>query len=608
MRRRVLSWLSASFLFFAAAGSVWAETPLREIRIIAAASSNFKKDPDWQKDIVQRVAYANKILERTFGLHFTVEKYAAWEPADETRGMPILVEELKKFPLPTGSHAVIGFHKMSQTMNSEKMEDLETVGTAQFFNGYIAIRDPQADLSQEQKQVILVHELSHLFGAVHISGESAIMHPSLPAAPEDHLDPENRQIILETRSVDFKKGIDSLSPEVLDHLISIYEKLIRLNPNSDFYYQLGDFYLKQGLEARAIATWEEALHYHFDDARIHYELGIFYYKSGRYDQAVLELGSAIAHYVLESQKKQKASVLSLLGAAYFEKDHEDQAVYTWLQGLTLDPDNRDLQANLAAAYLKKGDTDRALAELEKLHVKYPDDAAILSNLGSVALRKKNYEKAVYYFSESLAKNQEPSKNKKDYLFFIPEWSLRLDLGAAYGAMNDWPKAQHELERAKLLNPKNGDILRELGKVYVQQKQYKPGITELEAALQLRKDDPATYSLIAQAYAESGNASQAIAAAQQAIRYSNDNDFKSMLHKNMGLIYAQDQNKIKALEELKLAASLKWNDPDTHYNLGVVYLNQQDLENAERSFKTALSLKPDFKMAKDALKSLEQKKG
>lgn len=606
MKRSLRSWLSASFLFLFAAGTVWAQTPAREIRVTAAVSSSFKKAPDWQKDIQQRVARANKIFEQTFGLHFSVEKYLPWEPSDENRGMPILVEELKKFPLQSGNHVVIGFHKMSQAADSEKMEDIETVGTAQFFNGYIAVRDPQAALAEEEKQIILVHEIAHLFGAVHVSGNSAIMSTALPAAPENQIDPENRQIILQTRDVDFLKGIDSLSAQTLDRLISIYEKLIRGNPHSDFYYQLGDFYRKRGLEARAIAVWEEALRYHYDNPRIHYELGVFYYKSGRYDQAVQELGSAIAHYVLDSQKKQKANVLSLLGAAYFEKGHEDQAVYAWLQGLTLDSENRDLQANLAAAYLKKGDVDRAMTELEKLHTKYPDDAAILSNLGAVAFQKKDYDKAVYYFSESLAKNPAPSKEKKDYLFSIPQWTLHLDLGAAYGQKGDWLQAQRQFEKAKLLNPANEDILRSLGRVYVMQKQFKPAISELDAALRVRADNPETHALLAQAYAESGNSAQALASAAQAIRYTSDSEFKSTLHKNRGLIYARDQNYIKALEELKLAASLHWSDPDLHYNLGVVYLNRQDIENAKRSFKTALSMKPGFQPAQDALKSLEKR--
>lgn len=606
MKLSLRSWLSASFLFLFAAGSAWAQTPAREIRVVAAVSSEFKKNPDWKKDIQQRVAHANKVFEQTFGLHFSVDRYLPWDPADETRGMPILVEELKKFSLPSGSHVVVGFHRLSKALNSEKLEDIETVGTAQFFNGYVAIRDPQADLAEDDKKIILVHEIAHLFGAVHIDGKSAIMNAALPPLPENQLDPENRQILLQTRGVDFAKGVDSLPSETLDRLISIYEKLIRRNPHSDFYYQLGEFYRKRGLEARAVAVWEEALRYHYDNPRIHYELGVFYYKAGRYDQAVQELGSAIAHYVLDSQKKQKANVLSLLGAAYFEKGHDDQAVYAWLQGLTLDSENRDLQANLAAAYLKKGDVDRAMTELEKLHTKYPDDAAILSNLGAVAFQKKDYDKAVYYFSESLAKNPEPSKDKKDYLFSIPKWSLHLDLGAAYGQKGDWLQAQRQFEKAKLLEPKNEVILRSLGRVYVMQKQYKPAIAELDAALRLRADNPETHALLAQAYAESGNAPQALTAAAQAVRYSSDNVFKSALHKNMGLIYARDNNYIKALEELKIASSLNWSDSDLHYNLGVVYLNRQDVESAKRSFKTALSLKPGFQPAKDALASLEKK--
>lgn len=606
MKPARLNWLSASLLFLFFSASAWA-SPARQIQITAAVSEEFKKNPDWKKDILERVSYTNKIFEPAFGLRFRIENFISWNPADETRGMPILVEELKQFPLKSADHLVAGFHRLSAELKSEKMEDLETVGTAQFFKGYIAIRDPHSGLSPDQNQIVFVHEIAHLFGAVHVNHASAIMHPSLSVNPQGQLDPENQQIIRYTKNVDFLRGIDSLRPETIDRLIAIYEKLIRGNPHSDFYYQLGDFYRKRGFEARAISVWEEALRYQYTNPRIHYELGIFYYQSGRYDQAVQELGSAIAHYVLDSQRKQKANVLTLLGAAYFEKGFDDRAVFTWMQGLALDPDNRDLQANLAAAYLKRGDIDRSLAELEKLHAKNPLDVAILSNLGSVYFQKKNYEKAAYYFSQALIKNQPGQGKDSSYLFKIPKWTLLLDLGAAYAALGDWPSAQRELLKAKNENPKSDDILRELGRVYLQQKQHKPAQAELEAALKIKKDHPQTYALLAQSYAESGNPAQALSFADQAIRYSDDPALKAMLRRNRGMIYARDRNYIKALEELKLAAGLNWNDPDTHYNMGVVYVNRQDFENAKRSFKVALSQRPDFQQAKDALKNLENKK-
>ncbi len=604
MKSRTLRWLLVSF--FLAVPLARAEAA-REVKIIAAVSPAFKADDEWRKDIIGRVGYANKVFERTFGIHFSIEKYVTWEPPDESKGMPLLVEDLKKFTKPSADHVVIGFHKMSKALDKDVMEDMETVGTASFFEGRIAIRDPfGSQLVASQYQTILTHELAHLFGAVHIGASSAIMYPSLPQVPDEQIDPENSRIIQQTKTVDFLKGLDSLSPQTVDNLIAVYEKLIRANPQSDFYHQLGLFYRKRNLEARAIAIWEEALRYKYANPAIHYELGIYYHKAGQYDRAVQELGAAIAHFVLDSQKVYKANTLNILGAAYFEKDHVDQAVFTWMQGLVLDPDNPGLQSNLAAAFLKKGDIERASAELEKMHAKNPEDVVVLSNLGTLNMQKKDYVKAVEYFTKALEKSSAPQKDEPQRLLNpIPEWELRLDLGAAYAEMKDLTKAVQQLERAKAGKPGSPELRRELGRVYVLQKEFRKAITELDEAVKLKPKDAGTYALLAQAQAESGNAVQALAAAKEAIRYSDDKDFQASLHRNMGLIYAKDNNLIKALEELKIATSLNWNDPDAHYNLGVTYVHQQDWENAKRSFKTALSLKPGFTMAREALDNLEK---
>lgn len=606
MLRRLL----LSFLILAAVRPAFAETPSpRRIGIIAAVSPAFKENNDWRKEIITRVGYANKIFEKTFGLYFVVEEYKPWDPGADTLGMPVLVEGLRVFSPASPDKIVIGFHKMTHPQDSEKMEDMETVGTARYFQGQIAIRDPYGPWTQAQGQTVLVHEIAHLFGAVHVGGASDIMRPTLPDNPSEHLDPENRQIVQQTRGVDFQKGLDSLPDETIDNLISIYERLIRANPQSDFYHQLGLFYRKRNLESRAVAVWEEALRQNYANPLIHYELGVHYQREGNYDRAVQELGAAIAHYVLDSQKKQKANTLNLLGAAYFGKDMVDQAVFTWMKGLVEDPDNAQLQSNLAAAFLKKGDLDRAMTELEKLQAKNPGDPVVLSNLGTLSMEKKQFAQAADYFSQALEKNAGRGEDKEhtEMLSPIPEWELRLDRGSAYAEMKDDLRAAPELERAKGMKPDNADIRRELGKVYIHRKEYKKAMNELEEAVKLQPKDAGTRALLAQAYAESGNQVQALAAAREAIRWSDDKKDQALLYRNIGLIYAKDNDTIKAMEALKMSVSLNWNDADAHYNLGVAYARQQDWANARRSFETALRLKPDFQQAKDALAQLDRQK-
>ncbi len=605
MKRAIPSWLFFSGLLIFPAVLNAAPPALREIKVVAAVSPSFKQNPDWQKDIVERVGFANSIFERTFQLHFTVEKYQTWDLQDETREMHLLVEELKALSPPQPQRIVIGFHKMTKPFEKDRLEDIETVGTAMFFSGVIALRDPAGEFGAERGKFVLTHELAHLFGAVHISDSSAIMYFSLPEFPQEQIDPENTRIIQSTRAVDFKQGIDSLSGSALDGLIASYEKLIRQNPHSDFYRQLGLFYRKRGMEARAVSIWEEDVKYHYDDPLIHYELGIHYYKQGYYDRAVQELGSAIAHFVLPSQQKQKAATLNFLGVAYFEKDHLDQAIYAWMQGLVASPDNFELQSNLAAAYLKRGDIDRGESELLKLRAKHPDDPTVLSNLGSVAMERKKYEEAARYFSDALVKNVGSSNEKGGLLLTpLPEWELRMALGSAYLEMKNLSGAMTQLQRARLLKPDAADLRLPLARVYIEQKDYASALKELQAAVTAKKDNAYLYAMQGQVYAAMNRPQDAIAAAREGMRYASP-ELQAVLHRNIGATYAQDGNYPKAIEELKAALNLNWNDADAHYNLGASYARQGNLEEARRSFQNARRIRPNDALIRQALESLEK---
>ncbi len=532
-----------------------------------------------------------------------MEKFETWNIQDETREMSLQAEELKSLVRPEADKIVVGFHKMSRAFGKEQAIDMETVGTAAFFNGVIAIRDPFGEFGAEPGKFVLTHELAHLFGAVHVSGARAIMRPALEETPEEQIDPDNVQIIKSTRAVDFSRGLDSLSAQAIDGLTASYEKLIRANPHSDFYYQLGFFYRKKNMEARAVSVWEEAVRHNHDNPQIHYQLGMHYHKQGQYDRAIQSLASSIAHFVLPSQQKQKANVLNFLGVAYFQKDHEDQAIYAWLQGLTADPESRELQSNLAAAYLKKGDVERAYNELIKFQAKHPGDPVVLANLGSIFMQKKEFDKAAEYYSQALARTAAP-KDEKGLLSSLEEWDLRTDLGAAYIEMKQPARAVAEFTKAKNLKPGEERTARGLARAYIEMNDFSSAYRELKEALAKTPKDPYLQAMLAQSALSLGKKEEAVSAAREGIRNGKP-DLQAMLYRNLGTIYGSMGDFPKAAEALKAALNLDWKDADAHFNLGVTYANQQNFEEARRSFQNALRIRPDYGAAKTALADLEK---
>lgn len=596
-------------LFLPFSPKALAQGDIRKIKIIGAVSSEFKKNPLWQQEIRERIAFANQIFLKQFGLDFFLGQFEDWEPEDEKRESALLIEELRaKFAI-GADEILIGFHHMSQPYGQNTLEDADTVGTAEFFRGIVVLRDPFQEMSAMQKGTVLTHELAHLFGAVHISDENQVMNAVLPAEPMAALDPDNQEIIAITRRADFQQGLRSLPPEAIDSLIRLYEKLIRKNPHSDFYYQLGNFYEIQGQKARAVSVWEEAVRYQYDNPMIHWQLGLYYYDNSRFEAAIQEIGSAVAHFILPSQKEERAQAFNLLGVAYYEKGNLEEAIVTWLKGLSSDPDNPELQGNLAAAYLRRGDVDRGITELEKLVVKYPEDTTSLSNLGVAYIRKREFEKAAQSFQAALQKMKVvPREDQRKNILMqgASEATLRGNLGAAYLDMRRYDEALEQLLAARDLEPANADNLRNLCQAYTLKGEYDKAIVEIQAALQLKRDDPVLYALLAQAYAETGKKQNAIQSAREGIRYA-EAPLKASLYKNIAILYAQDQDYPAALTDLKNSLNFNWNDADTHTKLAMIQGQSGNAADAKRSLQTALRIDPHWKEAKQVLESLQTAK-
>ncbi len=582
----------------------------REIAVTAAVSSEFKKNPEWQTDIRDRVLFANQIFEKQLGIHFTVRGYIDWEPEDETRAMSLLLEELYSLKSPGPDEIVAGFHRMSKPFGKDNVEDIDTVGSARFFQGVAVLRDPHAEMAQPLPQVILTHEFGHLFGAVHIGGDNQIMHASAVPEPAPAFDADNAEIVRLSGGVDFQKGIASLSDAAIDGLIQIYERLIRANPHSDFYLQLGKFYRRRGQPARAVAVWEEAVRQRYDNPMIHHELGLYYFRAGRYEAAIQELGSAVAHFVLKSQQKDKAAAFNALGVAYYYKGSHEQSVFNWLKGLSVDPDNRDLQGNLAAAYLEAGDFDRGLAELQKLAVKYPKDAMVWSNLGVAALRKKDFPKAKEAFERALQLqanepvNTSSQAEPENVIREVPLAESHMNLGIALLEMGEPAAGTAELEKARSLDAQNFSIYRNLAHAYMAAGQPEKVLAVAEEGYRLKKDDPYLYALQAQAFAAVGKNAEAIQTARKALPWADDK-LKGELHRNIGALLAQAGRWTEAQAELKDAINLNWNDADAHTNLAYTYAQNGNWAEARRSFETALRIKPDHAAARKGLDQLAQ---
>lgn len=129
-------------------------------------------------------------------------------------------------------------------------------------------------------------------------------------------------------------------------------------------------------------------------------------------------------------------VLVLRGTVYREQGMFDEAEADLREALRARESDADGQAALA---LLLDETGRG-AEAESHHVRAialaPSNPALRNNAGFSLFLRGKYEAAIGYFQAAL--RQDPANRR-----------IRTNLGFAYAATNNWPRAAQELERGAL---------------------------------------------------------------------------------------------------------------------------------------------------------------
>ena len=161
-----------------------------------------------------------------------------------------------------------------------------------------------------------------------------------------------------------------------------------------------------------------------------------------------------------------------LGLVYMTKERIDLAVVHFEKAVQLKPDFSLAKNNLGSAYLAGKEWDKAIPVLEAVtgDMLYATPHFPLANLGWAYYNKGNYKKAQEYLKASL---------KLQPNFFIAQ----LNLGRTYLATGQLNAARSLFEAAALDNPKNPELLLEMGKTYRLLGDYSNAILALKGAIE-----------------------------------------------------------------------------------------------------------------------------
>lgn len=591
---RTAVFLLAGFSLAAEAGA--APVIPREIRVGVAVSSSFKTIHNWKGEFERRLAYASKIFDTEFKLKFKPAVYWDWNARNPEGDMDSLMEDLKsRFPLEE-TDIVIGLTRLEEIPSAEQIKDWHVLGRARPFSGYLLMRYPFNRLYTIQEETIMVHELAHIFGAVH-AGEDTIMAPVVDRQLPTRFDPQNRAIIMLTREMDFSKGTAMLDPRMMQTLLGSYMELINARQSYDFYYMLGVFYLNLGKDFEALKAWKAARDLDTDNPQIHFDIGTLYYKAGRYDEAIRELGQAVSGMTFPSQKRNKALALRMLGAAYFQKGNYSAAQNVWTRALASDPGNTEILADLGALKINSGQASQAVDDFLHVLRKEPDNIKALSYLGLAYYQTGRMVHALEYL-----KKAEVLMNRKDVsggMAPAQKAEIHRTLGQVYLKMNNPAEAVGQFEEA-CRSAGTPDCHKTLGEAYFQLGKWDQAVSELAAVLQIRKQDPDLYGMLGAALAQKGDLQRALSVFTEGLQYVTDRKIKAVFHKNIGYIFINAKNWNSAEKEFRDSVRDDWKSVESHFGLALACLQQNNINDAKSSLRTVLQLNPSHKEAREIL--------
>ena len=292
MKKILIATLAFMMACYSWAPLAFSATSVRKVRVEIAVSEGFRAQPNWKSEFLQRLTYASRIFESEFKIQLVPVKWKAWSGIRENENPRILLEDLQsKFPL-KDTDIVIGLTSVKGEA-PEAIRDPDTIGQARILSGYLVLRYPMNRLYRIQEQTVLTHELGHLFGAIHTLEPSSIMFPVIGKQIPVRFDAENHDIIMGTRWIDFRRGIETMPKVAIQRLLGSYLKMAVQDQPFDFFYMIGYLYMTLGQYEETLKSWQKAASILPGYPRIHYDLGMIYYKLGNQQKTVQELSQAI---------------------------------------------------------------------------------------------------------------------------------------------------------------------------------------------------------------------------------------------------------------------------------------------------------------------------
>jgi Tfp pilus assembly protein PilF len=284
----------------------------------------------------------------------------------------------------------------------------------------------------------------------------------------------------------------------------------------------------------------------------------------------------------------------IMAVMYERLDEVDQAIAEYKKVLKVDSKNSVIHLSLALSYIKKNEFDKAVKEL-KLIAQFDPQAvqphAILALIYSTQNKPKEasqeYEIALQNASKLQPKNIEIYKS----------------LGAIYLQQKKLQEAQNTFLLILDLSPVDAEAHFYLANIYDELKNRPKAKEELKKALEVKSDFHEALNYLGYIYVEENkNLDQAEKMIKKALELEPNS---GAYIDSLGWLYFKQGKLQEAIQQLEKATALL-KDPVIFDHLGDVYFKLGDLEKAKMGWQSSLVLDAKQDKVKEKIESLSKK--
>ena len=398
-----------------------------------------------------------------------------------------------------------------------------------------------------------------------------------------------------------------------DKAIATLEQVIKAHPDdAEAHFNLGTAYAKQGPALgyqKAIANFKEAVRIdpHYDSAR--YSLAKVLVQLGQFSDAALYLSDYTHH------RPNDAEGFHLLGTAYTGMSQLSKAVEALKRAIRLKPGDYEIYYDLGSALAKTGKTGEAIEQLdaaEKINPAFADAhyqlALQLRKQGDVPRSKQEmqiFQKLKNTENEETTagnlnnegnrlleegKAREAAEAYRKAVQLDPnnaQWQYNLSLALA--RLGDREGQIKALQRALQIDPNVATTHNDLGLAYLSEGKINEAEREFRAALEIDPKSAEAQNNLGVVYNQQGKDSEASALFRQATE-SDPNYARAFV--NLGVLMARRGDLPAAKEQIQRALKISSNDVGALTALGMVEGKMNHHQESIEAFRQVASLRPE----------------